>query len=103
MNELNKLIEQFAKEEDTPAFMIHALIREVEDEKGTWLNKLLDWLATRPTCGKEQRLFLDEVEKKGILGSVGGIIIKSKSDYKDPIVIEQSEFNADLSKVIKGK
>jgi len=98
MNQLNKLIEQYERENPGKKARkdIGHLITIYEDD-------FVLWLATRPTCGKEQRLFLDEVEKKGILGSVGGIIIKSKSDYKDPIVIEQSEFNADLSKVIKGE
>lgn len=102
MNELNKLIEQFAKEEDTPAFMIHALIREVEDEKGTWLNKLLDWLASRPTCGVEQRKFLDEVEKlkyEVVLGCDG--LAKELGD--DQPIIYGSDFTVNLQKVIKGK
>lgn len=97
MNQLNKLIEQFAKEEDLPAFMIHALIREVEDEKGTWLNKLLEFLAPRPTCGKEQRKFLDEVERATIDGDEvfdpDGDIILFTCDWKF----------LDLQKVIKGE
>lgn len=101
MNELNKLIEQFAKEEDTPAFMIHALIREVEDEKGTWLNKLLDWLATRPTCGVEQRKFLDEVENDEYYIDERNNIRHKKTG----LVAHGVDFEGicDLQKVIKGE
>ena len=101
MNELNKLIEQFAKEEDTPAFMIHALIREVEDEKGTWLNKLLDWLASRPTCGKEQRKFLDEVENDEYYIDERNNIRHKKTG----LVAHGVDFEGicDLQKVIKGE
>jgi hypothetical protein len=101
MNELNKLIEQFAKEEDTPAFMIHALIREVEDEKGTWLNKLLDWLASRPTCGVEQRKFLDEVENDEYYIDERNNIRHKKTG----LVAHGVDFEGicDLQKVIKGE
>ncbi|ATN95017.1 hypothetical protein [Leptospira phage LE4] len=101
MNQLNKLIQQFAKEEDTPAFMIHALIREVEDEKGTWLNKLLEFLASRPTCGVEQRKFLDEVERFIIVDDLSGQAIARK-ESESPVMF-QVHYIADLQKVIKGK
>lgn len=96
MNELNKLIEQWCEEEGTPAFMIHALIKEVEDEKGTWLNKLLLWLASRPTCGEEQRKFLDEI--------CAGYYDKHDDTltFEDSVLYEY-DFKADISKVIKGE
>jgi len=102
MNQLNKLIEQYPGDQKEILEYVKTLSWG-QTSRERKLYKFLKYFASRPTCGKEQRKFLDEVEKTGILGSVGGIIIKSKSDYKDLIVIEQSEFNADLSKVIKGK
>jgi len=110
MNELNKLIEKWCGEEGTPAFMIHALIKEVEDEKGTWLNKLLLWLASRPTCGEEQRKFLDEVEKRGEFEEIGDdiqqiIIYDEEANHDDmaSVINNVSLEGIDLSKVIKGE
>lgn len=59
-------------------------------------------LASRPTCGKEQRKFLDEVEKlkyEVILGCDG--LAKELGD--DQPIIYGSDFDSDLQKVIKGE
>jgi hypothetical protein len=64
MNQLTKLIEQCCEEKGLPSFIVNGLIKEVENEKGTWLNTLLEWLASRPTCGEEQRKFLDERSRR---------------------------------------
>jgi len=56
--ELTKLIEQCCEEKGLPSFMVKGLIKEVENEKGNWLNTLLEWLASRPTCG-ENYMFTD--------------------------------------------
>ena len=107
MNELNKLIEKWCGEEGTPAFMIHALIKEVEDEKGTWLNKLLLWLASRPTCGEEQRKFLDEVEKFTLTRNqtrpVELNLFKTSMKPQRMSYLHQFHFTADLQKVINGE
>lgn len=65
MNQLTKLIEQCCEEKGLPSFMVKGLIKEVENEKGTWLNTLLEWLASRPTCTANERKFLDKIQEKG--------------------------------------
>ena len=71
-----------------------------------------DELGSRPTCGEEQRKFLDEIEKMSEYipprktydrMEVSASIIGSHE--KDPYCYElwQCDFTADLSKVIKGE
>lgn len=55
-------------------------------------------LASRPTCGVEQRLFLDEVEKHGKLITAHGVT----KIYHNGSVMYDSEFK-NLDKVIKGE
>jgi hypothetical protein len=57
------------------------------------------WLASRPTCGVEQRKFLDEVEKGKLLSNYRG---DGVIDIKHT-TIEQRDFEARLEKVIKGE
>lgn len=60
-DDLDKLVKQFEKE--NPG--VPGLVRL---ETGKYLSiQMGNWLATRPTCGKEQRVFLDEIENKGIV------------------------------------
>jgi hypothetical protein len=101
MNQLTKLIEQCCEEKGLPSFIVNGLIKEVENEKGTWLNTLLEWLASRPTCGEEQRKFLDEVENKAEVDHC----------YYEPgdphpgffLIFDDCDFGKiDLQKVIKG-
>jgi hypothetical protein len=54
MNQLDKVIKQFETETGElakPNYMT------------SYDEKFVLWLASRPICGKEQRLFLDEIEK----------------------------------------
>lgn len=63
-----------------------------------------DELASRPTCGVEQRLFLDDIEKTYKFKDMGmGVLIKKKNWRHDVTEIMQKDFAADLSKVIKGE
>lgn len=104
MNELNKLIEKWCGEEGTPAFMIHALIKEVEDEKGTWLNKLLLWLATRPTCTATERKFLDEFRIKFKWGvsfdDPKGYVTYFRENGDFVYKLSQSEFESILKELV---
>lgn len=73
MNELNKLIERLESTLDSARKMYHNSEQwysepEHNDTYEIRLNKCFDDLrafASRPTCGKEQRKLLDEVEKGG--------------------------------------
>ena len=111
MNQLTKLIEQYESQTGKKAKV------SIYDINGVWIkwefsNDFVLWLASRPTCGEEQRKFLDEIEKMSeyipprktydrmeISASIIG------SDDKDPYCYElwQCDFTADLSKVIRGE
>jgi hypothetical protein len=58
-----------------------------------------------PTCGKEQRKFLNEVESNGKIDSEGYLVFPSYEPYYDSpgTQLDQSDFESDLSKVIKGE
>lgn len=92
MNELNKLIEQWAKENDYPEESavreFHQNIRHLQEFNGDgdWMLTIVEWLASRPTCGKEQRLFLDQLEDMGVIDD------KVFAEYK-----------IDIDKVINGE
>lgn len=82
MNQLTKLIEQYETENPgkkaKPQYMT------------SYDADFVEFLASRPTCGKEQRKFLDEVE-----------LVIYRSD--DTFVVLNQRFKTDLQKVIKGK
>ena len=81
--------------------MVKGLIKEVENEKGTWLNTLLEWLASRPTCGKEQRLFLNEVEANWYYDEDNDFIANTDQGQESNIFADEME-SVDLRKVIRG-
>ena len=96
MNELNKLIQQYETEnpDKKAAYRFQNM--------NHWGGDFVLWLASRPTCGVEQRKFLDEVEKlkyEVVLGCDG--LAKELGD--DQPIIYGSDFSANLSKVIKGE
>jgi hypothetical protein len=101
--ELTKLIEQYEQETGRKA-------REQWDNDsgitviGSPTTDFAEWLASRPTCGLEQRRFLDELEKMYKFKDIGmGALIK-KNNWRHYITeIMQKDFIADLSKVIKGE
>lgn len=94
MNELNKLIQQYETENPgEKAFheriFVGGSIRVYHEE-------FVEWLASRPTCGKEQRKFLDEVEGNAYLDSSGDMILHGACLFQEDI---ESAFH----KVIKGE
>jgi hypothetical protein len=102
MNELTKLIEEAFN--DTVSADPHTgnLCGKTD-----FLNAVNEILASRPTCGQEQRKFLDEVEKKYIYEPSTRFgdpaMIRHKNlDYDRPIFY-QDDWNADLEKVIRGE
>jgi hypothetical protein len=101
MNQLTKLIEQCCEEKGLPSFIVNGLIKEVENEKGTWLNTLLEWLASRPTCGEEQRKFLDGIENNFLPIAPGDYEIIEHNNGDS--ALESWDFGEiDFEKVIKG-
>jgi hypothetical protein len=99
--ELNKLIEQFGKSKNSPSlsFSFMSMIGHLNEEGGSiWIDFVEFILASRPTCGVEQRKFLDEVEKGKLLSNYRG---DGVIDIKHT-TIEQRDFEARLEKVIKG-
>lgn len=96
MNQLTKLIEQYEREnpERKATYQVTELMYEVSDQ---WSKNFVEWLASRPTCGEEQRKFLDEVEKMEYMGNG---LVKDSTYY---LAVIEDQFEADLSKVIKGE
>jgi len=100
MNELNKLIEQAFNahsdcyadtwsQDGLGAPMVEGeVIRAITLE--SFKKAINEILASRPTCGKEQRKFLDEVEK---------LVFSSN----DTFAILEKRFNSDLEKVTQGE
>jgi hypothetical protein len=95
--ELTKLIARYKKEK--PGWAYSCCIpygREVID---VYHEDFVLWLASRPTCGVEQRKFLDEVEK----GRHNPSGVETGLHIGRYTVIWPGDTTADLSKVIKGE
>lgn len=99
MNQLNKLIEHIFLEEILYRGSENAVWKSDQDK---FVARLSSALASRPTCGKEQRLFLDEVEKEGEYVDDGRRFGKG-IDIGKISAIYQFDTKADLQKVIKGE
>jgi len=107
MNQLNKLIEHIFLEEILYRGSENAVWKSDQDK---FVARLSSALASRPTCGKEQRLFLDEVEKRGEFEEIGDdiqqiIIYDEEANHDDmaSVINNVSLEGIDLSKVIKGE
>jgi len=99
MNELNKLIEQYERENPGEKATYQQLL--VPGKVWTvYTDKFVLWLATRPTCGVEQRLFLDEVEKFQL--SPSSVIRKENVHLRDYVDL-CNYTRIDFQKVIKGE
>jgi len=85
MNQLNKLIQLYERENPGKSAIV-----DIGHLITVYTDDFVLWLASRPTCGKEQRKFLDEVE-----------LVIYRSD--DTFVVLNQRFKTDLQKVIKGK
>ena len=114
MNNFNKLIEQYPGDK----IRLQVAFWETKKDPYYWsvhlqeFLKFIKWLASRPTCGVEQRKFLDALEKYGtaqegdeyhwskILLSNGQIQENFETE-----IMQNSEGvdNLDLQKVIKGE
>ena len=91
MNELEQLIEQYESEN----YPFKAVSYNGE-RNNMYSQGFVEWLATRPTCGVEQRKFLDEVEKLEY-HRVHGLM------YKECVAVDSNVFSAVLQKVVRGE
>ena len=88
MNQLTKLIQQYEAENPGKKAKTEYTFGRVTIK--VYTDEFVLCLASRSTCGKEQRKFLDEVE-----------LVIYRSD--DTFVVLNQRFKTDLQKVIKGK
>ena len=96
MNQLTKLIEQWCSDDQDSARGFIELFNYDKKQAKSW-TRFVEFLATRPTCGEEQRKFLDEVENFRIEDGLG-IFCDSE------IVYLSKNFNhLDINRVIKGE
>ena len=90
MNQLTKLIEQWCGDDQDSARGFIELFNYDKKQAKSW-TRFVEFLASRPTCGEEQRKFLDEVEKYGhLLKRTQKIGFAPNEEY-------------DIEKVIKGE
>lgn len=102
MNQLDKLIEQY--ESENPGNLARNSYYCLPTNKYIefYTDKFMEWqLANRPTCGVEQRKFLDELEKKWVYLDEEKCICPAMAESES--TLWQDEFMCDLQKVIKGK
>ncbi len=101
MNELKQLIEQYERE-NLGEFAKHEYLDCEGEIERKWGNDFVLWLASRPTCGVEQRKFLDEVEKRTWITTHAEYTI-AMANGTPGYSLYQQDFVADLDKVIKGE
>ena len=110
MNQLNKLIEQY--ETENPGKK--AVYTDDPPRGGLPIDYYEEdfalWLASRPTCGVEQRKFLDEVENSGIIDQYANVKDDGCDQFNIIIggetTIHDLDFYPaikDIKKVIKGE
>ena len=89
MNELNKLIQQYETENPgkkaKPQYMT------------SYDADFVEFLASRPTCGVEQRKFLDEIREKGEW------VAGNDARYIGEVRLDQSDFRCNLQELMEGK
>ncbi|ATN94987.1 hypothetical protein [Leptospira phage LE3] len=91
MTPLDKLIQQYERENPGETAYVNPPMNL------DFSSKFTRWLASRPTCGKEQRKFLDEVEK---LEYQQGLGYKYENEY---VFLSKNFKQINLQKVIQGE
>lgn len=77
-------------------------LKSYSDDFDEWTFDFVQWLASRPTCGIEQRLFLDEIEKDGEIVN-GSDLSVTKKEHPPWNYFFGEYFNCDFNKVINGE
>ena len=94
MNELNKLIQQYETENPgkkaKPQYMT------------SYDAEFAEWLASRPTCGVEQRKFLDEIREKFVIGNKT-LLSRQPMVDGEYVILFQSDFKCNLQELVEGK
>jgi len=105
MNQLNKLIELYERENPGKSAIV-----DIGHLITVYTDDFVLWLASRPTCGKEQRKFLDEVENSGIIDQYANVKDDGCDQFNIIIggetTIHDLDFYPaikDIKKVIKGE
>lgn len=103
--DFNDLINQYKKETGKSAYKSETsdgyTFDYIDTKFAKWMATQIKVLASRRTCGIEQRLFLDEIEKLRYSDKYNHAFdIEGNEDYG---LIIQEDFEADLQKVVEGK
>ena len=93
MNQLNKLIEQYETENPgkkaKPQYMT------------SYDADFVEFFASRPTCGKEQRLFLDEIREKFYYNKEEQGLTNQGNEYD--ILYQDTFTKCNLQELMEGK
>lgn len=111
MSQLTKLIQQYERENPGTKAKLDLGYGHYRwyDQFVLWQANEIEKLASRPTCGKEQRKFLDEIEKGSLHKSDYDSEIQKiypnwkKIDVGEHTEIWSEDFESDLQKVINGE
>jgi len=108
MNQLTKLIQQYEAENPGKKAKTEYTFGRVTIK--VYTDEFVLCLASRSTCGKEQRLFLDEVENSGIIDQYANVKDDGCDQFNIIIggetTIHDLDFYPaikDIKKVIKGE
>ena len=102
MTELNKLIEQYERETGKTA-KVNVYTDSGNCVCSIYSEHFVFWLASRPSCGVEQRKFLGEVETKSAYNEMYKMLYVPIDHDGTFGKLYQRDFDADLSKVVKGE
>ena len=95
MNELNKLIQQYETEnpDKKAAYRFQNM--------NHWGGDFVLWLASRPTCGVEQRKFLDEIREKFYYNKEEQGLTNQGNEYD--ILYQDTFTKCNLQELMEGK
>ena len=102
MDQLNKLIKQYERENPGQKAKDSYYCLSTDKDIEFYTDDFVLWIASRPTCGEEQRKFLDEIENNFLPIATDDyeIIEHNKGDS----ALESWDFGEiDFEKVIKGE
>lgn len=91
MNELNKLIEQYETENPGEKAYHSYRMGHIPDRPNPRFMEWMAKLASRPTCSKNERAFLDEIKDKFMVHN-GTIVSKNRMAEGEYVYLYQSDF-----------
>ncbi len=102
MNQLTKLIEQWCGDDQDSARGFIELFNYDKKQAKSW-TRFVEFLASRPTCGEEQRKFLDELEKLQKTHKEKDTLYRLAGHDYGASQLWQGHFSANILKVIRGE